>query len=184
MEESFYSRTTFPVDKLILNRPTGTYSAIHKPKGGSCLWASGNIGDGDEVYTVWDEYIDTRQPDFWGKYSYLFEIVPNWSNILSFETVDDYVNFYIKNPHFFIPCPELSVGRIAPFQIAFDKLSSQYAGLYIFEEELYAEELEGELVESEDEEINLINFAEWSVESLVVWDATGIKNIKMYVENR
>lgn len=184
MRSKFYSRTKFSVDKLILSEPSETWFERNKPEGGWRLWASGNIGDGDEVYTQWDKYIDESMNSWQGIYSYLFEITPNWNRILKLMDERDYIDYFSRNRGHFLYKNFRGTYAYGP---VYQEMAMRYAGLYIADMYLYHDSspkfIETGLYDPDDEsEILLRNFNDWSVETLVVWHADGIEKIKMFQE--
>lgn len=179
VRDKLYSRTTFPIDALVLSPPSAT-DTHNKPRHGYFLWASGAISTGRDITTEWDRYVEAKLHEASGKYSYLLEITPNWNSILSIGSEREYLNFYKNNKGIFIKKTVYvnEEGDYADVEaIDFSKLSNMYSGIYISDPDLYDDDMDTYLISGRNK---ILGFNKYSVETLVLWSEDGIKKLKMY----
>lgn len=182
LPQKLYSRTTFSIDALILSPPKASDYIANKPDRGRFLWASGNISSGDEIKTEWDSFVESTLPGFRGKYSYLFEITPNWDNVLRIHSKEDYINLYYNNEDMFT---EYRFSQYTCPALEYPLIANRYSGLYVSAPELYSNMSRGFIMFPRKDKNKpglsvLRSFNHFQVETLVVWDEAGINKLKMY----
>lgn len=185
LPQRLYSRTTFPIDSLSLQPPSQSDYNLNKPYLGHFLWASGNIGQGRKIETEWDKYVKSNLYSHIGKYSYLFEITVNWNTILKLQSVNDYSSFYYSNKDCFKFNSYITPRAAFAGALEYPKVAQQYAGLYISDPKLYHDSVQRFISIQDDDphsdrSIELLSFNVFSVETLVIWDSSAVRKLKMY----